>query len=226
MRRNLRFWTRFTWENMEVELIVVAVFLVMGVVTGDPVWSNGGSDMQNFLALAPFYLTIAAAICVMVVGPGCQTLYFSLLVASGETRRNVFWGFQFHRVLLIAATSAVSALVWALIPSEISAAGLSCLPMIVLGLVISSCAGSLLGSAFVKWKWVGLVLMIVLFGMFGGLVGWMGSTGGLEIAGVSLFVLGMATIAPSWHVAAIAGALLAVDLGIQWLLLRRREVKL
>ena len=34
MRRNLRFWTRFTWENMEVELIVVAVFLVMGVVTG------------------------------------------------------------------------------------------------------------------------------------------------------------------------------------------------
>lgn len=226
MRRNLRFWTRFTWENVEAELIIVAVFLVIGAVTGDYIWSDGGSGLADFAALAPFYLIISAVLCVMMISPGCQTLYIPLLIANGEPRKNIFWGFQYHRFLLIAVTSAVSALVWSLVPSEISDACLSCLPMIVLGLVISSSLGNLLGSMYVKWKWAGVVVMVLLFGMCGGLVGWMGSTGGFEITGMSLFVLGMATYAPSWQMTAAAAALLAVDLGIQWLLLRRREVKL
>lgn len=225
MRRNLRFWTRFTWENMELELIMVGVFLVIGAITGDAVWA-GGADLANFAALAPFYLIISAVLCMMMVGPGCHTLYIPLLIANGETRRNIFWGFQFHRFLLIAATSAVSALVWVLVPSEISDACLSCLPMIILGLVISSSFGNLLGSVYVKWKWAGVVVRVLFFGMCGGLMGWMGSTGGFEITGMSLFVLGMSTFAPSWQMTAVAAALLGADLGVQWLLLRRREVKL
>lgn len=226
MRRNLRFWTRFTWENVELELIIVAVFLVIGAVTGDYIWANGVSGLTDFAALAPFYLIIAAVLCVMMISPGCQTLYIPLLIANGEPRKNIFWGFQYHRFLLIAVTSAVSALVWSLVPSEISDACLSCLPMIILGLVISSSLGNLLGSVYVKWKWAGVVVMVLLFGMCGGLVGWLGSTGGLEMAGVSLFVLGLATMSLPWQTAAVAAVLLAVDLGVQWLLLRRREVKL
>lgn len=225
MRRNLRFWTRFTWENVEAELIVVAFFLVFGAISGDAVWA-GGNGLADFVALAPFYLIIAAVLCVMMISPGCQTLYIPLLIANGEPRKNIFWGFQYHRFLLIAVTSAVSALVWILTPSEISDACLSCLPMILLGLVISSSLGNLLGSVYVKWKWAGVVVMVLFFGLCGGLVGWMGSTGGFEMAGVSLFVLGLATMSLPWQMAAVAAALLAVDLGVQWLLLRRREVKL
>ena len=228
MRRNLRFWSRYTWESMEAELIAMGAFVLISAVSSDPLWTKGMSGQSgwtDYLALAPFYLIVAAVICIMILGPGSQTLYIPLLISNGEPRKNIFWGYQFHRLLLVAATSVIAGLTWLLIPSEISDACLSCLPMIVTGLVICSSAGNLLGSAYVKWKWFGMVAMVLFFGVCGGLGGWLVSTGGLKIPAVSLLTLGLTTIIPTGQMAALAAALLAVDLGVQWLLLRRREVK-
>ena len=226
MRRNLRFWTRYTWESVEVELICVGVFLVLSTLSSEPAWTGSSGGWADFLALAPFYLIVAAVLSIVMIVPGCQILYIPLLVSHGEPRKNVYWGYQYYRFLLIAVTSAVSGLVWALVPSEISTACLSCLPMIVTGLVIASSFGNLLGSAYVRWKWLGVVVLVLFFGACGGMAGWIGSHGGFDIAEVSVFTLGLTTMVLPWQLIAAAVVLLVIDLSVQWLLLRRREVKL
>ena len=153
-------------------------------------------------------------------------LYFPLLISCGEPRRNIFWGFQYHRFLLIAATSAVSGLIWVLVPGEISTACLSGLPMIVTGLLMVSSFGNLLGSAYLKWKWVGTIILVLFFGTCGGLAAWLMNSGGFDMTAASLVVWGMVTLFLPWQIMLAAVVLLAVDMGAQWLLLRRREVRL
>ena len=63
MRRNLRFWSRYTWESMEAELIAMGAFVLISAVSSDPLWTKGMSGQSgwtDYLALAPFYLIVAA----------------------------------------------------------------------------------------------------------------------------------------------------------------------
>lgn len=225
MKRNLRFWTRFTWEYLEAELIVVGVFLLMSIINSELIWAGGMTGILDVLALLPFYLIISAVLCMMMIAPGCQMLYVPLLISCGETRRNIFWGCQYFRFLLIAVTAAVSALVWLLVPCDVSSAGLQCLPLIITGLAIASALGNLVGLVYVRWKWVGVVVIALVFGIFGGVCGWMGSTGGFDFAGLPVVSTVLSNLYLPWPVVAAAAVLLAADLGCQWLLLRRREVK-
>ena len=43
MRRNLRFWSRYTWESMEAELIAMGAFVLISAVSSDPLWTKGMS---------------------------------------------------------------------------------------------------------------------------------------------------------------------------------------
>ena len=226
MRRNLRFWTRFTWEYVGAELIMVGIFLLVGLFSSDWIWADGVSGLMDFLALFPFYLIIAAILIVMMTGPGVQTLYIPLLVSCGEPRKNVFWGMQYHRFLMIAATSLICAAVWGLVPSEISDAGLQCLPVIIAVLVIISAFGGLMGAAYVRWKWLGILIILVFFGGFGGLVGWLFTSDRLGFGDMALAVENLSGFSLPWLVAAVAAVLLAVELSVLWLTLRRHEVRL
>lgn len=226
MKRNLRFWTRFTWEGVEAELVVMGFFLLLNVFNSEPLWTRGTGGWMDFLALAPFYLIFAAALCTILIAPGTQMIYVPLLLSHGEPRKNVFWGFQYHRFLLIAATAGISGLVWALVPGKLSAACLSFLPLIVTGMVICSAVGGLFGSAYVKWKWLGVIIIAIVCGCGGGLAGWAGVSGSFDFMEFSVSIPGLAETNLPWQLAAAAAALLALDMGLQWLMLRRREVKL
>lgn len=68
MRRNLRFWTRYTWESVSVELGLVALLAVVSVL---------GADRLQFQLLAsviPYYLFISAALCVVMINYGCHAI--------------------------------------------------------------------------------------------------------------------------------------------------------
>ena len=142
----------------------------------------------------------------------------------GETRRNVLLGFQYYRTLIIAVTVGVCALVWLLVPGELSRTGLRSIPTLLFGLLITSAAGSLLGTLTVKWKWAGTVLVVLMCGVAGGFIGFV-SAGDLNLAADTVQMVSYLTVLPWWLVMA-ALALFAADILFQWLLLRRREVKL
>ena len=54
MKRNLKFWTRHTWESIGVDMLIVAVF------SGIVVLTNSGIDWSLFVSAVPLFLIIAA----------------------------------------------------------------------------------------------------------------------------------------------------------------------
>ena len=220
MKRNLKFWTQFTWENAGAVLVCAAVLAVISLFSAE------GLDVATFATVVPYYLCVAAIFVMMMLNSGSQTLYVPLLLSMGETRRNVLLGFHYYRLLIIAATLALCSAVWLLMPGEVSSVGLRSIPTLLCVLLIASALGSIMGTIFVKWKWAGTVLIILLCGIAGGAVGFAGASSNQFLVAARLAgVLSHLETLPWWLLAAVVVAL-ALDIAFQWLLLRRQEVKL
>ncbi len=219
MKRNLRFWTRYTWESTYVEWAVVAVLAVLTALGADQM------QFQLLASLIPYYLFISAVLCIIMLNYSSQTLYIPLLISMGETRRNILLGFHYYRCLIIAATVALSALLWALVPCEMSSIGLRSIPTILTVLVIASALGSLMGTIYAKCKWLSIAIVVLICGSMGGMGGFLFS-GGFELVETSAIDIVSILRRLPWWLAAAALALFVVDVVFQWLLLRRQEVKL
>ena len=219
MKRNLKFWTRYTWESAGMVLCTAAVLVVASLFSAE------GVDFAVFATVVPYYLCVAAVFVMMMVNSGAQTLSVSLLLAMGETRRNILLGFHYYRALIIAVTLALCSVIWLLAPGEVSAVGLRSIPTILCTLAIGYSLWSMMGTLFIKWKRAGVVLIILLCGAAGGTVGFVGATGGgFSVLQVLEIVSCLETL--PWWLLAAAPASLALDVGFQWLILRRQEVKL
>lgn len=220
MKRNLKFWTRYTWESMAVDLSFMAGLAVITLFSAE------GLDLGMFASIMPYYLCIAATFGMLIINTGSQSLYVPLLLSMGETRRNVLLGFHYYRTLIISVTLALCALIWLLIPGEVSSAGLRSIPTILCVLVASSSLGSILGTLFTKWKWLATVIIIILCGGAGGAVGFMGVAAADSLVITETLEMAAHLETLPWWLALTAVAALALDVAFQWMLLRRQEVKL
>ena len=220
MKRNLKFWTRFTWENMGVELSITAILAVMTVFGGE------GLDLARFVVTVPYLLCIAAIFGMIMINSGTQSLYIPLLVSMGETRRNVLLGFHYYRALIITVTIALCGLVWLLAPGEVSSIGLRSIPTILCLLIASSALGSIMGTLLVKWRWVGTIFIALLFGLAGGTMGFTGVAIGDALSETNTAVLAAYLERLPWWLVGTALAAFGLDVAFQWLLLQRQEVKL
>lgn len=219
MKRNLKFWTRHTWETAGMELIVVAFFSIVTI------FSTTGLDWSLFFSTVPLFLIVAAVFCMILVNSSTHLLYNPLLLSMGETRRNVFFGSCYFRVLIISVTIALCGIMWLISPDAISAAGLRSLLNILAILVAASSIGNLFGTLYVKWKWVGVMCLALVGGVIGGTSGFLFSAGiDLERAAVSKVTNFLQDM--PWWFALVAVGLQAADLFFHWMLLRRQEVKL
>lgn len=219
MKRNLKFWTRHTWETAGLELIVVAVFSAISII------STSGLDWALFFSTVPLFLIVAAVFCMILVNSSTHLLYNPLLLSMGETRRNVFFGSCYFRALIIGVTIALCSIMWLLASGTVAAAGLGSLFNIFCILMAASSIGNLFGTLYVKWKWVGVMCLALVGGVVGGTSGFIFSAGiNLEqttVMKVTNFLREM----PWWFALAALG-LQAADLFFHWMLLRRQEVKL
>lgn len=221
MKRSLRFWTRYTWESLEVVLGAMAILAVLSLLGADR------EQMADFAAQLPYLLCASAIFGLMMINTGSQTLYIPLLLSMGETRRNVLLGFRYYQALILAATIGLCGLIWLLLPGELSSLGLRSLPFILCVLVAVSSMGSIMGTLFVRWKWLGTFIIVLLCGGAGGLIGITSAAslnGGFSAAAV-VKLAGYLVKTPWWLVLIALGTL-AADVLFQWVLLRRREVKL
>ena len=218
MKRNLRFWTRYTWECTGLVLCVTVVLAALCA------FSEENLDVRTFATATPYFLCVSTVFCILMGNSGTHTLYVPLLLSMGETRKNVLAGFLYFRGLIIAVTTALCALIWLAAPGEASAVGLRSIPTILCVLVTCSNLGSIMGTLFVKWKWAGMIMIIIICGVGGGLVGFASAAGGVLLT--NALELAVYLAATPWWLAAVAAVSLGLDLGFQWLLLRRRDVQL
>lgn len=220
MKRNLRFWTRFTGESAAGELVVVAVLLAITTLGADRL------QLEVVASVVPYFLCVSAVLCMIMINLSCHTLYIPLLLSLGETRRNIFFGFHYYRTLIITVTLALSALIWALAPCDISSIGLHSMPTLLTVLVIASSLGGIMGTLFTKWKWVGMILVVLICGGMGGCMGFFFAGGATELLSADIAKLVSLFLALPWWLVLAAAVLFLLDMGFQWLLLRRQEVRL
>jgi len=223
MKRNLRFWTRYVWESAEVDLVLVAILVVLTLLGAT------SSPWEQLAGVLPYYLFLAGTMCMFLCNVGVQSVYLPLLLSMGETRKNVFWGFQYGRLLTIVSVGVLSLLLWLLIPGEASAAGLQSMPSLLLFSAAISCLGNILGTLQTKCKWVSIVFIVILCGGLGGVVGGVFvnlGKNGLDQLMEFFTWLSAALASPPWWLVLATAILLAIDLVFHWLLLRRQEVKI
>ena len=220
MKRNLRFWTRFTGESAAGELVVVAVLLAITTLGADRL------QLEVVASVVPYFLCVSAVLCMIMINLSCHTLYIPLLLSLGETRRNIFFGFHYYRALIITVTLALSALIWALAPCDISSIGLHSMPTLLTVLVIASSLGGIMGTLFTKWKWVGMILVVLICGGMGVCMGFFFAGGATELLSADIAKLVSLFLALPWWLVLAAAVLFLLDMGFQWLLLRRQEVRL
>ena len=219
MKRNLRFWSRYTCESLQAVALVLVILLVIRIVGASRL------ELTSLAALAPAYLLLAAGMCIIMLNYGTQVVYIPMLLSLGETRRNIFMGYHYHRALIITLAVGISSLIWALVPGELSALGLRNIPSILAVLVTASALGSIIGTIYARWKWVATVLLVLVFGSFGGVGGFSVAGGGEDVA--HLIEKGAQAMASfPWWLGVTALLALAADMAFQWFLLRRQEVKL
>ena len=92
MKRNLKFWTRYTGESAEAVLVCTAILAVISLFGAE------GLNFAVFASTMPYYLCVAAVFVMMILNTGSQTLYVPLLLSMGETRRNVLLGFHYYQI--------------------------------------------------------------------------------------------------------------------------------
>lgn len=217
MRRSLRFWTRYTWDSSRVVLSALGVLAVLMLVGADSVsWSL-------FASAIPYGLVLCASLCMVLINYSSQLLYVPLLLSVGETRRNIFIGFHYYRALITGAAVALCALIWLLVPGQVSALGLKSIPTVVAMLVLSASLGSIMGTIFGRWPWMSMLCVMILAGVAGGL-GRATIMGGIQVE--EIMELANTIYQLPWWLAALAAAALVADAGFQWALLRRQEVRL
>lgn len=209
MKRNLRFWTRFTGESAAGELVVVAVLLAITTLGADRL------QLEVVASVVPYFLCVSAVLCMIMINLSCHTLYIPLLLSLGETRRNIFFGFHYYRTLIITVTLALSALIWALAPCDISSIGLHSMPTLLTVLVIASSLGGIMGTLFTKWKWVGMILVVLICGGMGGCMGFFFAGGATELLSADIAKLVSLFLALPWWLVLAAAVLFLLDMGFQ-----------
>ncbi len=214
MRRNVRFWAKYTWDSIEAIACVLAALVVITL------FGNSYEDLLALLRRLPLFLFAASCMTLFMMNTGTQSLYLPLLVSMGETRRNVYIGYNLCRLAILLSTLALGALLMAVTPGGM---GLEALPTAAALLLTASSLGGIVGTAFLKIKWLGTVLIIIMCGGFGGTIGFLFSSGSVDK--LAAWAAGALASLP-WQLALAAGVLLCVDLVFHWLVLRRREVKL
>jgi len=219
MKRNLKFWTRYTWESTYTELGIVAVLATLTAIGAE------GLEWGLFASVIPYYLVITASFAMVLINYSSQVLYVPLLISMGETRRNIFFGFHYYRLLITSATLLLCSFIWLLVPGEVSAVGLRSIPTILTVLVISSSLGSLMGTAFSKWRWVSALFIMLVAGVGGGIAGFTFVDGIQLEQAITLELVSFLEKLPWWLVVA-AVVILAIDVVFHWSLLRKQEVKL
>ena len=211
MSRNLRYWSRFTLQNLMVAALFVVLTLVMTVSTED----------LTGLSLLPGMALMGMLFSFLAFGCGVVVLYLPLLVSLGETRRNVALGYHYYLFL----TALLGTALWVVL-SLAAGAGqevLSGVPVVLAIQVIVAMAGSLVGIIYARYKWIGVAMIALLAGGTAGIFSFLLASNIME---ENTFLSFDFRLGGTWVFLLAAVAVTVLEIFLFWLHFRRREVKL
>ena len=167
---SLKFWSRqcLTWLGIAA---VTSLFMLLLQGMGDE--TPAVSSLDTFLFVMPFYLIVIGAFCALILGASTFQTMFGALVSMNVTRKAVTAGIILTQAAFIGCILAVSAGMWSaarMISGE-SDTMLSLLPLFAAVCFGLAAVGTVIGIIFLRWGKAGVIALVIICGVFGGIVG-------------------------------------------------------
>lgn len=166
--RSLKFWGRLCAESLGIAIGISMVWLLfMGLSSGEYA-GDIGRTLAEWLPLYCYYLLMTGALVLMIMGITYFQVYFPVVLSMNATRKSIAIGILGCMLGIAAGVLLLSAIIWRLVPGEISASGWKLMPLFIGALLSIAAFGLILGVAVGRWGKAGLIMTGVLFGLIGG----------------------------------------------------------
>lgn len=166
--RHLKFWGKCWLENMGV-MLGAGCIMFLFVAMGSADISSGGG-LGELLGLYPYYLLLAG-IFVTVMTMNYFQVQFSILLSMSVTRRSIIKGMLICVTASVLGPLALAALIWRLVPGDVSASGWELLPLLAGVLFLSAGFFLSLGLAVFRWGKNGAIVLMIVGVVVGGCTG-------------------------------------------------------
>ena len=173
MKTEKRRWSFWGENFLETLGLAAAGALVIGLVqAGKGVFTGNAVEwILLILQLYPYYLFLAGIFVLMMEIVGYFQMMISVMISMSATRKSVIWELLLNLAAVILAYILISALIWKLIPGDVSDGGLQLLPLLGGGTLILSALFLLFGGVAVRWGKAGKVIFVILSLISGALIG-------------------------------------------------------
>lgn len=168
--RHFRYWGKnwLIFVGMAAAAALVLI-LVAGLRYSDA--SDMGGMIMMELSLFPYYLFVGGLFVLMIVTVNYFQIYFSVLLSMNCTRRAIAGGIVLTNLAVILTISGISAMIWYLLPGDISASAAPLLPLLTGVLLIECAVVMVIGITILRWGKVGKIILVVLGMVTGGFCG-------------------------------------------------------
>lgn len=168
--KSLKFWGESFLEGIGISAACAAVLAVIQVGRGD--FSEGIVGLAlEVLSLYPYYLFLAGVFVMLMEVIGYFQAVFSILVSMNATRKSVARGITGSVGATILGLIIMAAVIWMLVPGDISEAGLKLLPLLTGILCIMTAVFLIFGGVSVKWGKTGKIIMTIFCVCMGAIAG-------------------------------------------------------
>ena len=131
----------------------------------------GAGTAGMLIAVLPFFILVAGIFSTFLIGVTYFQVYFSVLVSMNATRKKTVISILVNIAAMLLGINAVMALIWKLVPNEISETGLRLMPLFIGIMFLAAALCVLLGSVIVRWGKIGMVIFAFVSVVLGVCIG-------------------------------------------------------
>lgn len=164
----VKFWGKNTLDNLGISLgagLIMLLFVGVGYTKFSD--TTVAETAGTLLSLYPYYMAMAGLFAVSMISISYYQTYFPILVSLNGTRKSVLLGVQASLLGTIAGLLFLSALIWKLVPGDISRDGFRLLPLLAGALLMGTGVTEALGAVIARWGRIGMFLLAGVFLILG-----------------------------------------------------------
>ena len=167
--RSLQFWGKSCMEGLGISLAGGAILLLL-MAFGQGFYES--ADNISFLfSLSPYYILVSGGFFILALTVGYFQIYFPVLLTMNSTRKHTTRGIILCETGIIAGLMLLCALIWTVIPGDISRSGMTVLPLLCGSLLMVASFGTILGAVIARWGKIGTLIFIGFMLLIGGIGG-------------------------------------------------------
>lgn len=225
--RNIKFWGRSCMEGLGISLaggIILLILMAFGQGFFESV-----NNISFLFSLSPYYILVSGGFCILAMTVGYFQIYFPVLLSMNSTRKHITRGIILCETGMIAGLLCLSALIWTVVPGDISQSGMKILPLLCGMLLTGAAFGTILGAIIARWGKIGVLIfigfMFVIGGIGGALVAILCFTN-MEFLQRFSQITGNMELRFIWIILAVGIILYAVSGLISYLITKKAEAKM